>query len=385
MSDSDTKYFNKKEGENMKKFSLNDILNDKSKEKKKRNDFTIEYIHISKLIPDENNFYSVDDVAELKDSILLLGLQQPLIVRKIEETDTYTVSVGHRRLKALTEIVDEGNKEFELIPCKVETEIDEIKNELRLIFTNSTTRVLSDYEKTHQAMRIKELLTALKQKGVKLPGRLRDIIADTMKISKTQVARMESIDNNLSNKFKEEFKNNNVNFSTAYEISGLQEEQQEEALKDYKEKGSITIKEVKDIKKKKPSPETVQTIVKTTITEEVTQKEPEQLTPDRVLNVYVCCAYAGEDEDYQRAATYCKHVAAQGHIPFSSTVMLHGILDGGHYERMLNMLQAGFEMIKIVDAVWIFEKDGEITQDMLHQKELAKQLGKEILHIGGIC
>ncbi len=368
----------------MKKFSLNDILNDKSKEKRKRNEFTIEYIHISKLIPDENNFYSVDDVAELKDSILLIGLQQPLIVRKIEETDTYTVSIGHRRLKALTQLVEEGNKEFELIPCKVETEIDEIKNELRLIFANSTSRILSDYEKTHQAMRIKELLMALKQKGVKLPGRLRNIIADTMKISKTQVARMESIDKNLSPGFKEEFKNNNVNISTAYELSGLQREEQEEALKDYKEKGSITIKEVKNIKNNKPSSKPSQTIVKTTITEEVTQKEPEQLTPDRLLNVYVCCAYAGEDEDYQKAVEYCKHVVAQGHIPFSSTVMLHGILDGGHYERMLNMLQVGFEMIKIVDEVWMFEEDGEITQDMLHQKELAKQLGKKILQLGGI-
>lgn len=368
----------------MKKFSLNDILNDKSKEKRKRNEFTIEYIHISKLIPDENNFYSVDDVTELKDSILLIGLQQPLIVRKIEETDTYTVAIGHRRLKALTQIIEEGNTDYELIPCKVETEIDEIKNELRLIFANSTSRILSDYEKTHQAMRIKELLSALKQNGVKLPGRLRDIVADTMKISKTQVARMESINNNLSNEFKEEFKNNNVNFSTAYEISGLQEEQQEEALKDYKEKGSITIKEVKDIKKNKPSSETTQTIVKTTITK-VIEKEPEQITFIRPQNIYVLCDYNGSYDEFKKAIEYCEYVISQGHIPFSANVMLHGFYEDDAGERRLNGLQAAFEIIRIVDEVWVFsdkENDGEITNDMQQIIDLAKQINKTIVYRG---
>ena len=363
----------------MKKFSLNDILNDKSRDKGKRNEFNIQLIHISKLVPNDKNFYSVDDVEEIKDSILLIGLQQPLVVKKIDETETFLVSIGHRRLKALKQLVEEGNTEFELIPCKVETEIDEIKNELRLIFANSTARILSDYEKTHQAMRIKELLSALKQNGVKLPGRLRDIVADTMKISKTQVARMESIDNNLSPEFKEEFKNNNVNISTAYELSGLPQEEQQEALQEYKEKGSISIKEVKTIKKNKPSPAKETTIV-TVTREEVKEKEPEPVPFERPLNVYVSSPYGGLEENFKKAFEYCKYVAALGHIPFASHVMLHGIFSDDAYEQRLKGLQAGFEMIRIVDEVWVFSPEGDITKGMQQEIDLAKQLDKKIIY-----
>lgn len=362
----------------MKKFSLNDILNDKSKDKGKRNEFNLQHIHISKLIPNEKNFYNVDDVEELKDNVLLLGLQQPLVVRAIEGTDTYILTSGHRRLKAISQLVEEGYTEFELVPCKVETEIDEIKNELRLISTNSTSRELSDYEKTHQAIRMKELLMALKQNGVKLPGRLRDIVAETMKISKTQVARMESIDNNLSPEFKEEFKNNNVNISTAYELSGLPQEEQQEALQEYKEKGSISIKEVKTIKNK-PPPFKETTIV-TVTREEVQEKEPEPVPFERPLNVYVCSPYGGLEENFKRAFEYCKYVAALGHIPFASHVMLHGIFFDDAYEQRLKGLQAGFEMIRIVDEVWVFSPEGDITKGMQQEIDVAKQLDKKIIY-----
>ena len=363
----------------MGKFSLNDILNDKSKNKGKREKLNIQHIHIDKLIPSEKNFYSVDDVEEIKDSILLIGLQQPLVVKRIDETDTYMVAIGHRRLKAFKQLVEEGNAEYELIPCIVETEIDEIKNELRLIFANSTARILSDYEKTHQTIRIKELLSALKQNGVKLPGRLRDIVADTMKISKTQVARMESIDKNLSPEFKEEFKNNNVNISTAYELSGLEQEEQQEVLQDYKEKGTITIKEVKTIKKNKPTPEPAkQTTTVTVTTEEVQEEEPGPLQFERPMNVYICSPYGGLEENFKKAFAYCRQVAEQGHIPFASHVMLHGIFTDDAYEQRLKGLQAGFEMIRIVDEVWVYSIDGEITKGMQQEIDLAKQLNKKI-------
>jgi len=66
---------------------------------------------------------------------------------------------------------------------------------------------------------------------------------------------MESINNNLTPEFKEEFKNNNVNFSTAYELSGLEEKEQEEAYKEFKDKGELSIKDVKDRKSKEDKEE----------------------------------------------------------------------------------------------------------------------------------
>lgn len=240
----------------MAKFSMADLLNSKSKEvSSNKNLFKIKNININKIVPDEKNFYAVDDVTELKESVLMFGLQQNLVVREIPGTDTVKIISGHRRLKVLTILAEEGYEEFQEAPCKVETDIDEIRAELQLIFANATSRELSDYEKTHQAMRMKELLTSLKNSGVKLTGRMRELVADTLKVSPSQVGRMESIDNNLSQEFKEEFKNSKVNFSTAYELSGLEEKQQEEAYKEFKEKGTLSIKDVKNRKLEKDNTE----------------------------------------------------------------------------------------------------------------------------------
>lgn len=234
-----------KEGRKVAKFSLTDLLNDSSKEGSSKSTFKIRNINIDKIIPDSRNFYTVNDVTELKESIFIVGLQQNLLVRENPGKDTFSLISGHRRLKALQELVREGYREFETAPCKVETDIDEIKAELQLIFANATSRELSDYEKTRQAVRIKELLALLKESGVKLTGRMRELVADTLKVSPAQVGRMESIEGKLVSEFKEEFKKGQVNFSTAYELSGLPTDKQQEVFREYKDKGTLSINDVK--------------------------------------------------------------------------------------------------------------------------------------------
>lgn len=336
----------------MTKFNMMaSLLSDKSKsENEEKKVFTIRHIDISKIIPDPRNFYSVDDVTELKESILLLGLQQNIVVKDCGN-DTYSSISGHRRLKALKELIEEGHEEFKLVPCKVETNIDEIRTELQLIFTNATSRELSDYEKTHQAVRMKELLNSLKKSGVKLTGRLRELVADTLNISTTQVARMEAIDSNLVPEFKEEFKNNNVNISTAYELSGLQKEQQEEAYKDYKDKGTLTIGDVKVIKaenkaKLKDTPVKQQEEVKVVL--EVTKPLPEEVK--KVNRKYILdhlekhqCLGCGEEfilSSYVKekvnhnSCPYCKCDFTEA-ITLCDNELLQelGCLGIGHYEE----------------------------------------------------
>ncbi|WP_024831630.1 ParB/RepB/Spo0J family partition protein [Ruminiclostridium josui] len=386
----------------MSRLSLSNILAqvnqeniaEKAEEELKNTISNFKYISIHDLVPSEGNFYSMEQIQELKTTIELAGrVLQNLNVFPLGN-GKYRVVAGHRRCMASWQLVEEGKKEFEMLPCCVEeTEEDAkaqaLREELLLILTNSQ-REKTDYDKIQEVERLTAVLKEYKKRE-NIPGRMRELIAKILDTSTTQVQRRDSVSKNLSNEFKQELKEQNINMSTAIELAKLPPEEQQTAYQAYTDKGSISADEVKSKKTKQksqsnptPNPSTT-VITKTTITEEVTQKEPEQLTPDRLLNVYVCSAYSGEDEDYLKAVRYCKHVVAQGHIPFSSAVMLHGILDGGHYERMLNMLQVGFEMIRIVDEVWVFEEDGEITQDMLHQKELAKQLGKKILQLGGIC
>lgn len=228
-------------------FNMLELLNNKAE---KENNFKIEEIEIDRICPNEDNFYSMnkDDIDKLKKSIEIVGLQQNMVVKK--ENDIYKIIAGHRRYESIKLIHEEDNNKFKTIPCKV-VEDDEILDKLILIITNSTARELSDWEKVEQSKQLKEALTEYKKRE-NLPGRVRDIIADILKVSPTQVARMDKIDKNLNKNLKEEFKNENINISTAYEAAKLPEEKQEEVYKELKEKGNITIK---DVTKKKPTEE----------------------------------------------------------------------------------------------------------------------------------
>ncbi|WP_249645739.1 MULTISPECIES: DUF3850 domain-containing protein [unclassified Lysinibacillus] len=220
----------------MSKFNLSQLM---SKESQKQSvAFKVDHIPLEKLFPSEMNKYVVKDVTELKASIELQGLQQNLVVREVE--GGYEVISGHRRLKAMQELYEEGNEEFKRIPCKIQKSVDDIQAELQLIMANSTARELTDYEKTYQAARLKELLSELKKSGVQFSGRKRDIIAQLMNVSPTQIARMDSINNKLIPELKEEFSNEKINFTTAYETSRLPEEQQQEAVKEFKEGKPLT-------------------------------------------------------------------------------------------------------------------------------------------------
>ncbi len=92
-------------------------------------------IEINKLNPfKEQPFkeYSESEMKELKDSINRIGLQNAVIVRKIEE-EKYQILSGHNRVRAFKELG------FSTVPCKV-IEVDDDTAEMILIDTNIVQR-----------------------------------------------------------------------------------------------------------------------------------------------------------------------------------------------------------------------------------------------------
>ena len=232
----------------MAKFSLKDLLNDSSKPDG-REEFKVELISVRRLVASEDNFYSVEDVADLKDSIEMMGVQQNLTVEPIPGTDQYKVIAGHRRRLATLKLMEEGKAQFELVPCRIETSEDDIKKRIMLIHTNATTRELSDWEKIEQMNQLKELIAEYK-KDHELPGRVRELLAETLNVSASQVGRMESISKNLSPDFKEELKQGNISASTAAELARKPEPEQRAAFEQHKEAGKIVLSDVKETKPK---------------------------------------------------------------------------------------------------------------------------------------
>lgn len=236
-------------------FNINNFLNAESK-KEIKSDWKPIKVSARKLrpAPDKTNFYHADDkeIKDLAESIELIGLQQYPVIRPIEDTDEYEVIAGHKRRLAILRLLDEGKTEYEMIPCKVETP-DDIRNELTLIFTNSTQRERTDYEKMREIERVRELLTEY-QKTHELTGRKQSIIAGILGTSKTKVGTLDNINNNLIEPFKEEFASGKISTSAANEIAGLEEDAQQALHKTYKETGVLTAKDAKAVKEPpKPS------------------------------------------------------------------------------------------------------------------------------------
>lgn len=186
-------------------------------------------IPLAQIETNDRNFYNVEDVTELAESIELIGLKQPLVVLEVDDSH-YRLIAGHRRYKALTELGRES------APCVVQRNLTETQEQLALILTNSTARELTYYEKYQQAQRLKELFIKRREEGAELPGRIRDMVAEAMQESASNIARMEAIDKHLVGEWKRALKKGHINASTAYELSKLDKEAQKklkEALSDY--------------------------------------------------------------------------------------------------------------------------------------------------------
>lgn len=186
----------------------------------------IEYIPLDKIDSDKNNFYSLSGLDELAANIELLGLQQPLRVRRNPDVEGHVVIVsGHRRRAAIQKLVDEGRTEFREVPCIRDRAAGSAAlQELRLIYANSDTRVLSSAELSQQAERVEQLLYQLKEEGMEFPGRMRDQVAAACKISAPKLARLKVIREKLVPEYMGLFKKDKLPEQTAYALARLPED-----------------------------------------------------------------------------------------------------------------------------------------------------------------
>ena len=238
-----------------KKFSLSEgMLNSVSQNVKKANEieaksnFNVQYIDIKDIERNKKNFYEIVNVDELAEDIKMNGLNHNLVVRKLDN-EKYELISGERRYTALTKLVEEGNKIFALVPCKV-IEANDIDSEIILIQANAQTRELTEIEKLEQVKRLTELYKTKKKNGEKVPGKIREIIANDLKLSPTQVGRYERINNKLIPELKEILENGNLTIANASEFSSLSEDNQKVILDIINNKVEISKEEATQLKVK---------------------------------------------------------------------------------------------------------------------------------------
>lgn len=228
----------------MAKFTMLDILNAQSKNSTstKVESYTEIYLNPKEVKPSATNFYSQNDIEELADSFLTVGQQQPTVLARIN--NEYRIVSGHRRNLANCLLLDRGHNEYERVRYLYK-DMTEATFELSLLVGNAFNRELTAYEKMEQAARLKKaLIRAKEEDGLEIQGRMRDIIAETLKESTSNIARMEQINNSLSDSAKEQFKNGNMGITAAYETSKLTEDEQEAIADRYASGEDVRAKEI---------------------------------------------------------------------------------------------------------------------------------------------
>lgn len=242
-----------------KKFNLTELLNQRSKEvvaEEKQPgaeavsipaDGISSTADIYDLIPSKGNFYSVEDVADLKQSIELLGVLQPLLVSEEEKDGKRRIIAGHRRRLAVMQLVEEGKDRFRYVPILIKPTQNAILDRLALIMANRF-REKTDWEKMKEALETEELVLKLKE-SMNIPGRTRDLLAEIIETSPAQVGRYKAINNNLIPELMAEFRDNRIGVSVIYEASGLPEEYQKQAAEEFRENEVLTLPDIKQLKK----------------------------------------------------------------------------------------------------------------------------------------
>ena len=241
----------------MAKFDLHQLLNERSKAaavERENEPHTADgmeqlTLDVYDLIPSQENFYSTQYINDLKQSIAIVGLLQPLLVER--DGDKFRIVAGHRRRLACMALVEDGLEQFRRVPCvtrAVEEEgaVKTILDRLALIFANGF-REKSDWEKMEETLRTEALIAELR-KEVEIEGRTRRIMAEFTGITEAQIGRYKSIKNNLCPELMQAFKAKRLGVSTAYELSGLSVDYQHRAADTLEEVGVLSINDAKALK-----------------------------------------------------------------------------------------------------------------------------------------
>lgn len=230
-------------------------------ERKENESFKIEYINVWNLLPNEKNKdFSMDEIEDLKASILDVGLQQNLVVTPWKDGQ-YKILTGHRRREALFQLIQEGHKELLNVPCIVRKfeDIDlplsdELKEKYAIATTNAEVRKNTPADLKKLMEMLSDVYDELKKQGYKNLGKRQNYLAEKLGISTGTIGTINYIDKNLNENLKQDFESGKLPMRTANKIAHLPPEEQKKFI-DKQDGENITADDIakhrKDIEKRR--------------------------------------------------------------------------------------------------------------------------------------
>ena len=190
--------------------------------------FRTKDISIKNIYSSDMNFYPQKGIEQKAAEIQAVGLLSNLVVmHKPCDQGEYKLVSGERRWRALSLLVEQGYNEFEKVTCQIREPGNEHEEMIELILANSS-RQKDTFTLAKEEQTLKRELEYMRDHDMKLngydlkEGRLRDVIADILNISKTKVAELEAISNRLIPVWKLQLEKDDLSSSVAYRISKLE-------------------------------------------------------------------------------------------------------------------------------------------------------------------
>lgn len=180
------------------------------------------------IVITQHNKYSMVEIQELATGIMITGgLQAPLVVGRV--SGEYWLLSGHRRYSALRQLIQEGHREYEKIPCRYK-DMDKLQFRMELLCGNTFNRKLSDYDLMMQAQEWKEILTEMRESGALVLNkgeRIRDYVAQILGEASGKIGQLNAIYKSAPEEVKEKFQSGEMGITSAYEASRTVEPQEE--------------------------------------------------------------------------------------------------------------------------------------------------------------
>ena len=286
-------------------------------------------LNLDEIKVTKHNRYSMDDLEELATSILMDGLQEPLIIGRVN--GEYLLSGGHRRREALVILQNEGHTEItQNIPCRFK-DMTETQFRLSLLIGNTFNRKMTDYDLMNQAADWKEVLTqARKEKLLVLEEgkRVRDYVAAVLGEKPTKIAQLEAINNNATEEVKEQFEKGNMKITSAYETSRLSEDAQKEVAAAVEAGADIKSEEIKQMsEEKKKKRKTAEDIAKEQNVSDTDTSEEEYMAMLNAQGYKTAVCYGAEEAGEEILA----YLTEPGRMPKKACVnapWINGKCDG---------------------------------------------------------
>ena len=204
--------------------------------------YTVKQIDVTKIIPNEKNFYSITGIEELANSLSVSDRQLPPLDVVDNGDGTYRLISGERRLSATLFRMERGEMERAELPCHIlpafqqEGALTAEQMETLSIILANNYRQKSTLDRLREVQELEPIARAIyqeeKEKGVLSDGNgkntpFRTFFAEQiLAISPAALQRLKALES-LSDEAVAAFEEGIINKSAATELAALSKEEQD--------------------------------------------------------------------------------------------------------------------------------------------------------------